>query len=764
MSFTILVLDSKEEPLEYLDSEQCEIEEICEEKELRRLTLIYPLGENINHIREIFKIGNKVWVPGGNGLESCLYIISSTNKFDFWQDNNIELELEEVLVELNYVELFEQKNNENCTINKSFLEAEFGKYFNIGIVEDCLTTNLKSVALNGTMTKLELLRYIEDETSNIFITRYEKDEENNIIHRYLDFKKPTSVGRELNTVIDLSFNADNIEYTVDESDTFKAMAPILSLDSVSSGGETELTRSDLQTIINNWKNLSVSKGSSIPMIIEKRQNGNVETEVITAYWSAPFEKRSGELFIRDTIDTEVSYDSIISRKEIDPQIIVPKIGTLETSESNKYIIYNRCAMKLIEKRYSEINLEVDVKDIEQITTNNSGFNLYDKLRIKIPEYEKAITVQVLGITKNPQLPGETKITFGNATVGTKINQQGTNLTSSNTTVKYKKGQSITARLTTDDGTILSGKNCSIYIHRDEKKYTTKAYDEIVKVTTDVVTTVKGNTTTIKTYETIDGVKKLVKTVTKTVSANQIKTVTKEPGKKAVTKITSSSGTTVTKSKNDRDVSTTKPGTISKSTTSTRVGGGKSSNPADAPLLTVTGNAGITTSAYPYKKKTQKYYTKTWRNWCPFCHRIGSLAVNTKHVADGELTCICDADFDIPTGLDKDARRRTALRDANGNYNTKNNIKTSVGNATYTTKTTNKDSTTTKTTKDTKKIHHKAVTTTIPAFDKVYTQKTNNEGVLSLKINLDKGVYTVTFNYGGSIEYGACSRTITLTVN
>ncbi|WP_406533419.1 hypothetical protein [Methanobrevibacter sp.] len=797
MSFTILVLNPKEEPLEYLDSEQCEIEEVSEEKELRRLTLIYPLGDNINHTRELFKIGNKVWVPGGNGLEPCLYIISSANKFDFWQDNNIELELEEVLVELNYVELFEQRSDENITIDSNFLQEEFGNYFIIdpNKVEGCLTDRLQKVALNGTMTKLELLRYIEEETSNIFVTRYEKDETTNVIHRYLDFKNPNNVGRELNTVIDLSFNADNIEYTIDESDTFKAMAPILSLDSVSSGGENEMTRSDLQTIINNWKNLSISKGSLVPMIIEQKKYGSAKSGTssqtnyfvlvshenneytyneATAYWNAPFEKRSGELFIRDSLDTEVSYDEIQSRKDLDSSVVVPKVGTLETSESDKYIIYNRCAMKLIEKRYSEINLEVDVKDIEQVTTNNSGFNLYDKVRIKIPEYEKAITAQVLAITKNPQLPGETKITFGNANVGTKINQEVTILTASNTTVKYKKGQSISATLTKSDGTVLSSENCSIYIHRDEKKITTKAYDEYVKVTTDVVTTVKGNTTTIKTYETIDGVKKLVKTVTKTVSANQIKTVTKEPGKKAVTKITTSDGTTVTKNKNDRDVSTNKAGKISKSTTSTMVGGGKSSNPADAPLLTVTGNAGIKTSAYPYKKSTQKYYTKTWRNWCPFCHRIGSLSVNPKGVADGELTCGngkrntstgCGADFDIPTGLDKDPRRRAALRDANGKYNTKNNIKTSVGNATYTAKATNKDSTNTKTTKDTKKIHHKAVTTTIPAYDKVYNKKTNANGVVSLKINsLDKGVYKVTFNYGGSIGYGSSSKTITLTVN
>lgn len=753
MSFSILVLNQDEDPLEYLDSEQCEIEEISEEKELRRLTLIYPLGDNINHTRELFRIGNKVWIPGGNGLEPCLYVISSANKFDFWEDNNIELELEEVLVELNYVELFQQRDSENITIDSTFLQDEFGDYFIIDPenVEGCLTDSLQKVALNGTMTKLELLRYIEEETSNIFVTRYVKDGTSNVIHRYLDFKMPNHVGRELDTVIDLSFNAENIEYTIDESDTYKAMAPILSLDSVSSGGETELTRSDLQTIINNWKNLSVSKGSSVPMIIEKDNNG---TEHVTANWAAPFEKRSGELFIRDTIDMEVSFSEIKSRKDIEPQVIVPKVGTLETSESNKYIIYNRCAMKLIEKRYSEIHLEVEIKDMEQITNGNSGFNLYDKLRIKVPGYEKAITAQVLSITKNPQLPGETKITLGNANIGTKINQEGTSLSSSNTTVKYKKGQSITATLKKSDGTILPNETCSIHIHRDEKKYTQK-----VKVTTDTVTTVKGNTTTVKTYETIDGVKTLKKTVTKTVSGNKITTVTKVPGKKPETKITTSSGTTVTKSKNDRDVSTTKAGKISKSTTSTRVGGGKSDNPADAPLLTVTGNVGIKTSVYPYKKSTQKMYTKTWRNWCPFCHRIGSLAVNTKHVAEGELTCVCDADFDIPTGLDKNPNRRKSLRDANGNYNTKNNIKSSVGNAKYSSKATNKDST--KTASDTKT---KEINVNIPALDKVYNKKTNGSGVVSLPISLDKGVYSVTFNYGGSIKYGACSRTITLTVN
>ena len=67
-------------------------------------------------------------------------------------------------------------------------------------------------------------------------------------------------------------------------------------------------------------------------------------------------------------------------------------------------------------------------------------------------------------------------------------------------------------------------------------------------------------------------------------------------------------------------------------------------------------------------------------------------------------------------------------------------------------------TTTKTTTTTK-----PVTTKIPAMNKSYSKKTNNNGEISLKINLAKGDYKVTFSYGGSIQYGASSRTINLKV-
>jgi hypothetical protein len=472
MGFTVIVLDQNEEPLEYLDSENLEIEQTSEVGELQTLTITYPLDdEDINKTRKLFKIGNKMWIPGTNGLDPCLYVISNSTKYDYWDKNHIEIELEEVLVELNYVELFKQYSAETKTINRTLLEEQFGSYFNIGTVESALGSR-GSVALNGTMTKLELLRYIEEETSNVFQTRYVKDSEKNIIHRYLDFLQPSNVGEEHDAVIDLSFNAENIEYEIDESDTYRAIAPEFSLNSnTNSSGSgsvaAEITRTDLQGIIDNWSKLAVTKGQSIPMIIEKQtstdSNGNTtESEITTAYWAAPFSKTAGTLYIKDDVDTGVEYQEIYSHPDATTKVSTPKIGTIQTSETNPYVIYNRCANTLIDKRYPEINLDVELKDIEQVTTDNTGFSIYDRVFVKIPDYEKLIRAQVLKIVKNPQMPGETKITLGNADIGTRINQVATTIEAKSTYTITKKGQYVTAKLKNADGPLTS-KYCSITV-------------------------------------------------------------------------------------------------------------------------------------------------------------------------------------------------------------------------------------------------------------------------------------------------------------
>lgn len=59
----------------------------------------------------------------------------------------------------------------------------------------------------------------------------------------------------------------------------------------------------------------------------------------------------------------------------------------------------------------------------------------------------------------------------------------------------------------------------------------------------------------------------------------------------------------------------------------------------------------------------KHYTRTWVNYCPFCHKFNTLTDTPKDVnrdgsvPEGEITCDmslggCDADFDGVSGKDK----------------------------------------------------------------------------------------------------------------
>jgi len=76
-----------------------------------------------------------------------------------------------------------------------------------------------------------------------------------------------------------------------------------------------------------------------------------------------------------------------------------------------------------------------------------------------------------------------------------------------------------------------------------------------------------------------------------------------------------------------------------------------------PVITVTMKPSVDTGL-PYKS-----YTRSWVNYCPFCHKYGTLTdtpkdtSRTNTVPEGEITCDqskggCDADFDGVTGKDK----------------------------------------------------------------------------------------------------------------
>ncbi|MBQ9025156.1 MAG: hypothetical protein IJ104_02085, partial [Methanobrevibacter sp.] len=215
MSLIVVALDQYENFIQFLDDDNLKISESEEKGGLKSLDLEYAIQEDDSP--NLFDMGNKIWVQKGNGKD-CLYVIQSPVELSY-DEKRYVFSVEEVLVELNYAPYISQtditskngfsistvNNEQNVLVNYAALNFWFGNYFTIGIVQDCLSTYLQRIVVEGTMSLMSLLRYIEEETSNFFRTRYEKDTITNVIHRYLDFLNPSDVNRdwELNIDVDL---------------------------------------------------------------------------------------------------------------------------------------------------------------------------------------------------------------------------------------------------------------------------------------------------------------------------------------------------------------------------------------------------------------------------------------------------------------------------------------------------------------------------------------------------------------------------------
>ena len=225
MTLTIVVMDKKEQFLQFLDPDLCTLEESIEAYGLRTLSLEYKFQDLVQD-KELFRIGNKIWIQGDVNLSDCLYVINTEVEQDVYKENTFTLELEEVLVELNYAPLFSQTELSNSlfhivsdsstgqyevVVDWNALNYWFGSYFNIGVVQDCLSAYASRISIAGTINRMELLRKIEEETGNVFVTRYEKDLINNTIHRYLDFLNPINVTKNWQYHMEYDF------YDIDDS-------------------------------------------------------------------------------------------------------------------------------------------------------------------------------------------------------------------------------------------------------------------------------------------------------------------------------------------------------------------------------------------------------------------------------------------------------------------------------------------------------------------------------------------------------------------
>ena len=301
----VIVLSPAEKPIVWLNSDTLNITYTEEWDKIPSISIEYPISEDNNDYTEIFKQGNKIYVGQTPTTRPRLYVINEEYELDLWKENTITVTAEDAITELNYVEPFYYAGNEKIEVTQSFLEDVFQPYWNITKYHEPLDSSLKYIHPCGSMTKMSLLRLIEEETGNVFVWWYIKNKDDNRIVRHLDFIKPSHRGYTRKSVLDVGYNMDNIQYSVSETNTYKAMAPILKMSettvdtstSTTSGatGTTGMSRDEMQKILNGWADwkpketgdinpygwldLAVKKGETIPCSVEKyTENSNTGSD------------------------------------------------------------------------------------------------------------------------------------------------------------------------------------------------------------------------------------------------------------------------------------------------------------------------------------------------------------------------------------------------------------------------------------------------------------------------------------------------------
>ena len=152
---SIIALDSKEEFLQFIDENLIDIKETIETGGLRTIDVTYTF-QDLQKDKELFRLGNKLWIQGDTNLTDCLYVINTKVTQNVYDENTISFEAEEVLVELNYAPLFSQTELDVTIDNVRIFKAGtgdgevivdwnalnywFGDYYNIATVQDCIST------------------------------------------------------------------------------------------------------------------------------------------------------------------------------------------------------------------------------------------------------------------------------------------------------------------------------------------------------------------------------------------------------------------------------------------------------------------------------------------------------------------------------------------------------------------------------------------------------------------------------------------------
>lgn len=456
----IVIFDFLESFVKWLDPDLADIEETTNTNACRKIKITYPYEREVidEDTKLWYQPGNKIYIPEINGITSCLYVINTQYEIDFWDKNTITVEAEEVLTELNY-NMLSFPSGQNITITKAKLEEWFGMFYDIEGM-DTLPSNRKIVSPEGIMSRMSLLRMIEEETGRTFQTTYDNVE--NHIKRTLYLADMTKTRYIAQTeTLDLNYNLESLEFIKSEEDTYNAMCPVFNnqtnvvtaeeltnnptlnistavinkaelrtennntiklntdlitikdslIDAGVIDGDTttvpsDITQVDGDQLLTDWLAYTVEEGQEIPMIIQQDDDGNTVT---TQTWNAPFAKEAGELYIKYTGVNQTDY-SLVSPYNPGRAPMMFKCGKENTSETLMPAIYNELANSLLGKLMPQYELKISVKDIQDLLGLDSlGYQVGETLQVRVPNFNYYLPCHITETVKNAHFPGENTI-------------------------------------------------------------------------------------------------------------------------------------------------------------------------------------------------------------------------------------------------------------------------------------------------------------------------------------------------------------------
>ena len=530
------------------------------------------------------------------------------------------------------------------------------------------------------------------------------------------------IGKVHEEVLDFGYNLENIEYEIDETETYTAVSPVLT----ASDGDNGLNRTQMDTLINRWLNLSINKGDIVPMIVQKvtitgtdsvpcvcrtctpgtgqtnsatilgpkstssnywalpfnpndnteQTNKSYEYWRATSYWRAPYTKNAGEFHISTPNENGTQYRDIYSRTDTRNErkkIVSPKMGTTDSSDEDVYMIYNQVALYLKDHETPDVNLTVDVANLSDGLFND--YALHDKVYVKVPDSQELITARVTKTEKQAHDIAKNTVTLSNYTPLNTVRSltSDTFIECDNTSFNYPRSKTLTARLVNSDydssdyWSIQYPANKLITFTVFKKENSSSTFTGKVYTTK---TNAYGYASIVMRFDPGDydieitfAGDEVYTESTHTVHVNVAGTIDVVPQMK----------------KKENNAKTTAKTT--KTTKTTKEYYTKCGLTKDKKKIVAVAKPSASVADARYRGVSMtKWYKTVFKNKCPECGRQGTLRFDggkknkciTSSGAHGrgykvgvpehEITCIhCDSDFDGVTGLEKNYGHSTRLK-------------------------------------------------------------------------------------------------------